>query len=158
MNLVASAPTWVLVVLAALILAAALEDAIRLRISNLTCAAVLILAIVAMFFAGFSVSLWPNGVVFAALLAVGTLVFAAGQMGGGDVKLLAALGAWVNLKGGVWLLSTVLLAGGLLAFAFILARVISGKPIKKSAKGGVPYGLAIAAGAMITFAAQRGFI
>jgi prepilin peptidase CpaA len=158
MNLVASAPTWVLVILAALIVAAAVEDAVRLRISNLTCGAVLILAIVAMFVAGFSTSLWQNGLVFAVLLGVGTLVFAAGQMGGGDVKLLAALGAWVNLKGGVWLLSTVFLAGGLLALGFILIRVLRGNPIKKSAKGGVPYGLAIAAGAMITFAAQRGYI
>ena len=158
MNLVASAPTWVIVILAVLILAAAVEDAVRLRISNLTCLAVLLLAIGAMFVAGFSLSLWQNGVVFAALLIVGTMIFAAGQMGGGDVKLLAALGAWVNIKGGVVLLSTVLLAGGLLAFAFILARVIRGRPIKKSAKGGVPYGLAIAAGAGITFAAQRGLI
>jgi len=158
MNLVASAPLWLLVFLAILILAAAVEDTLRLRISNLTCAGVLVLAIVAMFASGFSVSLWQNAAVFAALLVVGTLVFATGQMGGGDVKLLAALGAWVNLKGGVWLVTTVFLAGGLLALGFIVARVIRGKPIKRAAKGGVPYGLAIAAGAGLTFAVQRGLL
>jgi len=156
MNLVVSAPTWVLVILAVLVLAAAVEDAVRLRISNATCAGVLVLAIITMFIEGPSLSLWQNGVVFLALLIVGTAVFAAGQMGGGDVKLLAALGAWVSLKGGVWLVTTVFMAGGLLALGFILARLMRGTGIKRSAKGGVPYGVAIAAGAAITFAAQRG--
>jgi len=42
MNLAAEAPTWLLLVLALLLAAAAVEDAVRLRISNLTCALILI--------------------------------------------------------------------------------------------------------------------
>lgn len=155
MNLASAAPTWVFVILCALLAAAALEDAIRLRISNLTSAGVFGLAFVAAAYTGFSVLLWQNALVFALLITSGALVFATGQMGGGDVKLLAALGLWFNIEGAIWLLAAVFISGGLLGVGFIAVRLARGNGLKRRRdKGGIPYGVAIAAGAFITFASQ----
>ena len=159
MNLVQTAPAWLVILLFVILAAAAIEDFIRLRISNVTCGAALVSALIAMGFAGFSLDLWQNVVVFLVLLGAGTLLFASGKMGGGDVKLLAALGLWVNLIAGVWLLATVLIAGGVLALIYILIRVSRGQPFsKKYQSKGIPYGIAIAAGAALIFAGQQGLI
>jgi prepilin peptidase CpaA len=154
MNLIPDAPLWLLALLFAALLAAAAEDFIRLRISNITCAVVFVTAIVAAVLQGVSLDLWQNGVVFAVLLLCGTLLFSAGKVGGGDVKLLAALGLWVNISAGVWLLSTTLLAGGVLALIYILVRHLRGGAKSK----GIPYGLAIVAGASIIFGGQLGLM
>ena len=154
MNLVPAAPIWLLAVLCAAMIAAAIEDFIRLRISNITCAVVFVTALVAMGLQGFSLDLWQNGLVFAALLTCGTLMFSAGKIGGGDVKLLASLGLWVNISAGIWLLSFSLLAGGVLAVIYIVVRHFRGGAKSK----GIPYGLAIVAGASIVFAGQLGLM
>lgn len=70
----------------ALIVVAAAEDAWRLRISNLTCLLILVAAITAAMLAGPRLALWQNAATFAILLALGTPIFAAGKLGGGDVK------------------------------------------------------------------------
>ena len=155
MNLASAAPTWIFAILCALLAAAALEDAIRLRISNLTSAGVFVLAFVAAAYVGLSGPMWQNALVFALLLTSGALIFATGQMGGGDVKLLAALGLWFNIQGGIWLLAAVFISGGVLALGFIVVRLAQGKGLKRrESKGGIPYGVAIAAGAFIMFASQ----
>ena len=92
MNLAAETPQWLALTVAVLLLAAAAEDAVRLRISNVIVLLVLIGAIVAAVVAGPELALWKNFIVFLALLAIGTPMFAAGKLGGGDVKLLAADG------------------------------------------------------------------
>ena len=159
MNLVQTSPTWLIILLFAILAAAAVEDFIRLRISNFTCAAAFVSALIAMGFAGFSLDLWQNVVVFLALLGAGTLLFASGKMGGGDVKLLAALGLWVNIVAGVWLLATVLLAGGILALIYIGVRVARGQRLgRKYESKGIPYGIAIATGAALIFAGQYGLL
>jgi len=156
MNLAQVAPDWLLVVLALLLAAAAAEDAIRLRISNLTCLGVLVTALIAMGFAGFPLALWQNAVVFAVILALGTPLFAAGKIGGGDVKLLAVLGLWVDFSGALWFLAAVFLSGGVLALIFIVFAFFRGsrRSRDKRAKAGIPYGIAIVAGALFVFAAQ----
>jgi prepilin peptidase CpaA len=159
MNLVPGSPLWLLIPLFLALAAAAIEDFIRLRISNLTCLAVLVMAIVAAFLQGFSPDLWQNVVVFAALLGAGFLLFAFGKMGGGDVKLLACLGLWVNINDGIWLLASTLIAGGILAFIYIAVRW--GKATREGKKyksKGIPYGLAIAAGAVLVFTSQMGLL
>ena len=145
MNLLAAAPMWSLAVLVVALLAAAVEDAARLRISNLTCLVVVVAAVAAAVAAGVSMSLWQNLAVFAILLALGTLAFGAGLLGGGDVKLLAALGLWVDLRTAVWLIALVFISGGLVAIAYLIAR-----PFRRnrSNDGRVPYGIAIAIGAI----------
>jgi prepilin peptidase CpaA len=154
MNLVPEAPLWLLAILFAAMAAAAIEDFIRLRISNITCAVVFVMALIAMVLQGFPLDLWQNGLVFAVLLAGGTLLFSTGKFGGGDVKLFASLGLWVNIGAGVWLLSTSLLAGGVLALIYIVVRHFRGG--KKSK--GIPYGVAIVAGASVIFAGQLGLM
>lgn len=154
MNLVPDAPLWLLAILFAAMAAAAIEDFIRLRISNITCAAVFVTALIAMVLQGLPLDLWQNGLVFAVLLAGGALLFSTGKFGGGDVKLFAGLGLWVNIWAGVWLLSTSLLAGGVLALIYIVVRHFRGGRKSK----GIPYGVAIVAGASIIFAGQLGLM
>ena len=157
MNLAQTAPTWLLIILGLLLAAAAIEDAVRLRISNLTCLGVMLAAVVAMALTGFELRLWQNALNFAVLLGIGTLLFASGKVGGGDVKLLAALGLWFNFVGGVRMLAAVLIAGGVFALLFIAFRLISGSKTSRGKLGGlIPYGLAIVAGALFVFAAQLG--
>lgn len=154
MSLVAFAPQWLAALLAIALLAGAAEDAIRLRISNLTCLAVIAGAIVVMAMQGFPLSLWQNGLVFLAILVVGTFVFSQHWLGGGDVKLLASVGLWVDLATAPWLLAAIFLAGGAVAMVYLAARMIRGARPKRGQGGQVPYGLAIAAGALFVLGTQ----
>ena len=157
MNLAANAPLWLVLLLAAILIAAAAEDAARLRISNLTCLAVLGTAIAAMLIHGFDTSLWQNWAGFAVILALGTAAFAGGLLGGGDVKLLAALALWFDLLGTAWLIGATFVAGGLVAALFILSRAVRGKKRSANWKSSqIPYGLAIAAGALFVLGTQVG--
>ena len=161
MSLTAEAPQWLALLLAFLLVAAAVEDAVRLRIANVTVALVLISAIAAAIVAGPELRLWQNLVVFLALLAVGTPMFAAGKLGGGDVKLLASVGLWFDFGGAVWLLVAVALTGGVLALLVLVIRSfnwsdeIRRRVVLLRPGGGIPYGVAIAAGALIAMAFQR---
>jgi len=158
MNLIPNSPTWLVLLLSAALAAAAIEDFIRLKISNITCLAVLVTALIAMGLNGFPLALWQNAAVFLVLLAAGTPLFAAGKMGGGDVKLLACLGLWVNINAGVWLVASALIAGGILAVIYITVRLARVRAGKKYQSKGIPYGIAIAAGASLIFAGQFGLL
>lgn len=155
MNLAATAPSWLYALLTILLLLAAAEDAWRMRISNFTVIAILVGATTAAILAGPTVTLWQNVAVFAGLLAIGTVMFAAGRLGGGDVKLLAASGAWFNLHGGLLMLLWTLIAGGVLALLILFVRTFGWSDqardrvaiLKRG--GGIPYGVAIAAGGLI---------
>lgn len=161
MNLAAEAPQWLALIVAVLLLAAAIEDAVRLRISNLIVLLVLVAAVVAVVIAGPELELWKNLVVFLGLLAIGTPMFAAGKLGGGDVKLLAAVGLWFDFAGALWMILAVVLAGGLLALVVLMLRAVGwSEEIRRRVvllrpRGGIPYGVAIAAGALIAMALQR---
>ena len=161
MNLAAEAPQWLALIVAALLVAAAAQDAVRLRISNLIVLLVLVGAIVAVVVAGPELALWKNLVVFLALLAIGTPMFAAGKLGGGDVKLLAAVGLWFDFVGALWMILAVALAGGLLALVVLILRSfgwseeIRRRVVLLRPGGGIPYGVAIAAGALIAMVLQR---
>lgn len=152
MSLIAFAPQWLLALLGAALIAAAAEDFLRLRISNVTVLIVVGAAIAAMAFAGFDGPWWENAVVFAAILAVGTFAFARNWLGGGDVKLLAATGLWVGFAAAPWLLASIFIAGGVVAILYIVVRKLRG--LNRSHANRIPYGLAIAAGALFLFANQ----
>ena len=98
MNLVVAAPSWLLGVFGCALVAAAIEDALRLRISNVTILFVFAGAIAASVLEGPSWMLWQNILAFAAILTIGTFAFSAGLLGGGDVKLFAATALWFDLK------------------------------------------------------------
>jgi prepilin peptidase CpaA len=161
MNLVVGVPWWLLTLLGLALCAAAVEDAVRLRISNFTCLAVIFGAMIAMAIHGFPLALWQNAVVFLAILAVGTAAFAANVLGGGDVKLLAAVGLWMNFAGAVWFVAAVLIAGGLVAMFFLVTRPLRRRKRAAGGKRGgahIPYGIAVAAGALLIFGAQLGLL
>lgn len=86
----------------------------------------------------------------AGLFAVGVAAFAAGILGGGDVKLLAAVGLFAGPAEILDLLLVTALAGGLLGIA-----VLAGAPIGPVSTRGeaalrrrLPYGPAIAVGGL----------
>jgi prepilin peptidase CpaA len=147
LNLVAVAPAWLLILLGCAMLAAAIEDGIRLRISNLTSLVVLAGAILSAVLAGPTWGLWQNFVVFAAVLVVGTVAFSSGLLGGGDVKLFAAAGLWFDFASAIWFVAFVFLAGGVLAIVYIAVRAIRRAAVGNRQGSGVPYGIAIAVGA-----------
>jgi prepilin peptidase CpaA len=159
MNLAQLAPVWLVAILSLLLLGAAADDGWRLRISNIFPIAIIAGAVAGALLAGPNLALWQNLLMFAALLAVGTFLFSAGMLGGGDVKLLAACGLWFNLSSGWKMLVAVAIAGGLLAILLISIRPLIGKPsatwILLRPRGGIPYGIAIAAGTATLVAMVR---
>ena len=157
MNLVVAAPLWLIVLLGCAMLAAAVEDGLRFRISNVTTLVVLVAAVAAAFLAGPSWALWQNGVVFLVLLVLGTFAFSAGLLGGGDVKLFAAAGLWFDLRSGIGFVVLVFLSGGLVAIVYLLSRLFRrGATAKKDRR--VPYGIAIAVGMLAVAVLDRGFV
>ena len=102
------------------------------------------------------------GVAFAALL-VGMGMFALRWVGGGDAKFMASACLWLGVAGsGMFLLWTALM-GGVVCLALLLARRHA-RPFLfvtpawfqslMEPKGDIPYGVAIAAGALIAFPAS----
>jgi len=66
---------------------------------------------------------WGLGVVFF------LLPFALGGLGGGDIKLLAALGAWLGPALTIWMAVYTGIAGGVLALVVALARGYLGQAL-----------------------------
>lgn len=145
----------ILIILQLLLIGAALQDVAMLRISNLFPIALILLFGAWLYANGVPPSLWQNGVVFLIAAVAGIGLFAVRALGGGDVKLLAAIALWFSLQGGLYLLFYVTFCGGLLSLAFIFARrmvpVGARDRIKwpaLKAKGPIPYGIAICGGAL----------
>lgn len=95
------------------------------------------------------------------VLVAGLFLFSRGWVGGGDAKLAAATALW--LGGALMPLYLVLLSafGGLLTLAVILFRAVELSPAWREQdwlarlhdkKSGVPYGVALAAAGLFTFA------
>ena len=160
MNLFATAPDLLLWLLAAALVAAAIQDAVQLKISNLIVLAVLLLAVVAAVVAGIEVGVWQNLAVFALVLAVGTVLFSRGILGGGDVKLLAAVALWTDFEDAIRLIASIFIFGGILALLIIVGRIaapaslISRLAILKP-KAGIPYGIAIALGTLFMVSVSK---
>lgn len=140
-----------------MLLLAALQDLAALRISNVFPALALILFVAWLFANGVPATIWQNGIVFAAVFAIGLLLFAIHWLGGGDVKLLAAASIWFDFSGGLLLLIYVALCGGVLGLALILGRRVTTERFRRRSGwpavqigGPIPYGVAIAAGVMMT--------
>jgi len=97
-----------------------------------------------------------------AAFAVAAGLFHFGLFGGGDVKLLAATALWTGAGGIMPLLLLVSLFGGVLTLAQLAGRLVPARwrapcpAIDRLCAGqdGVPYGVAIAAGAGTLFLAM----
>lgn len=161
MNLVVASPAALIAVLIALVVLAALQDGWQLRISNLLSGAIIVAAFVAVALDGPAGGLWQNLALFVAVLAIGTMLHASGKIGGGDIKLLAATILWFDLAGAWRFLAAVFLAGGAVALVTIALRTL---PIPAGVRGsvrmlqpggGIPYGLAIAAGTVASILLMR---
>ena len=155
MSLVSVAPSWLLILLALTLAAAAIQDAAMMRIANFLSLAVLLLGLAAMALHGIAWPMWQNGALFLGLLLLGTAAFATGNLGGGDVKLLAAIGLWFDFGDAVLLVIAVTIAGGLLALVMIIGRRLIARARGVRVKRGmIPYGIAIVAGAAFVMGGQ----
>jgi prepilin peptidase CpaA len=141
-----------LLVLAAILVVAAVIDARTFTISNRLNGVVAVLAPV--YWLSVPMAPWPGIAIqlIAAAVVFGILAcaFFAGMMGGGDVKLAAALALWFPPIATVKFLVLMALAGGVLTI-FILAWHRAGK---REGRPQIPYGIAIAFGG-IAILAQR---
>lgn len=144
-----------------LVIMAGLRDLTTMTIPNWISG----LLILGFFPAAFMVGLTPLTVVLhvgvaMAALCVGMGLFALRLLGGGDAKLMAAACLWLGLSGsGMFVLWTGV-AGGMFCVALIVARSQL-RPYVVTApdwvthlldpRGDIPYGVAIAAGALMAF-------
>jgi prepilin peptidase CpaA len=135
--------SWILFgVLAAALAVAAFVDWRSRRIPNWLNAGIALLAI-PFWWAG-SLSLWPDVAVqiglATAILLLFWLAFSVGMMGGGDVKMIAALALWMPPLAMLKLLLVMSLAGG----ALTIAMLIPHRMAKSAGQPEIPYGIAIA--------------
>ncbi len=138
--------------LAIALLIAAFTDLRRRQIDNWLTLTIAVTA--PLFWWASGVSLWPDlgwqllTAVICFVICAG--LFAMGQMGGGDVKLLTALALWIQPLLFVRLIVLMALLGGLLTLvmgAIHLAR-------KRQGQLRVPYGLAISAAGLWVIGSQ----
>ena len=135
-----------LLALAAILVVAAVIDVRTFTISNRLNLTVALLAPI--YWASVALSPWPD---MAAQLAGAATVFGllalafyAGMMGGGDVKLAAAIALWFSPVSTLKFLVLTSIAGGVLTLAILVwhrARKREGRPE-------IPYGVAIAFGGL----------
>ena len=139
--------SWILLgALAAMLLVACWSDLRTRTIPNGLNLAVALLAFP--FWWSVSLPLWPDAAiqvaVALAVFAVFAGIFALGAMGGGDVKLVAAIALWLPWQAVIVLLFIMSVAGGLLT----LAMLIRHKLAKHGGQLEIPYGVAIAFGGL----------
>jgi prepilin peptidase CpaA len=84
----------------------------------------------------------------AGALALFGALFAAGMMGGGDVKLITALALWLPPLGLLQMLVWMALAGGVLTVIMLIIHGVRRAPGKPE----VPYGVAIVAATFLVMA------
>lgn len=140
--------------LAILLVVAAVIDVRTFTISNRLNAAVALLAFA--YWWSIGLPLWPDGAIRLAI-AAGVFIllgatFYMGMMGGGDVKLAAALALWFQPITTLKFLVLMSLAGGVLTLIVLAIHRKRGKaPVDGETappRPEVPYGVAIAAGAL----------
>ncbi len=151
-----------LMVFPALAIVGALKDLTSYTIPNWVSLALVAAFVPAAFASGASLS--AIGLCLAvgfAALVLGMAMFAVGWIGGGDGKLLAACALWMGWPAVAPFLLYTALAGGALTFAVLALRsgwvapLVAGGPVwvrRLGQQGGdLPYGVAIATGALIAF-------
>ena len=134
------------VLLALLLIVAAVIDVRTLTISNRL--NLVVAGLAPFYWLAAGLPLWP-GIAVQVVLAIGVFIlfaamFYAGMMGGGDVKLAAALALWLSPAATVKFLVFMSLAGGVLTLAVLGWHRWKKRPGKPE----IPYGVAIAAGGL----------
>ena len=139
--------SWILLGLLSALLVAAVAFDLRSRtIPNTLNLAIALLAIPFWWTTG--LSLWPDAVlqlgVAGLVFALFALVFYLGGMGGGDVKLVAAVALWLPFEAVIALLVLMSLGGGVLTLAMVAHKRLK----RNDQKIEIPYGVAIAFGGL----------
>jgi prepilin peptidase CpaA len=139
---------FAIVALASLLLSAGIQDIRTREIANWKSAAIVALAPV--WWLAHGLSLYPDVATQIALTAVVLAVFfaafAMGWMGGGDVKLIAALALWLPVGTFMTMMMVMSIAGGVVTVAMLIeARVRRGSGAIE-----VPYGVAIVFAALLS--------
>ena len=134
------------ILLAVLLLMAAWTDIRSRTISNEINITIALLAVIFWIVAG--EALWPDvairiGVALV-LFVLFAILFMLKMMGGGDVKMIAALALWLPFSALMVMLTVMALAGGVIT----LFLVIRQRWRPNAERPEVPYGVAIAAGGL----------
>lgn len=142
------APVILLGLLVLILVSAGIEDARIREIANWKNAAIALLAVPWWFAMGLSP--WPDmAIQLGVALGVFALFAAAfhfGMMGGGDVKMIAAIALWFPFDKLVSLIVIMSLAGGAITLVMLLEKWIR----RRSEQPEIPYGIAIAIAALLT--------
>ena len=131
-------------ILAAMLIVAAAGDLRTRTIPNWLNGAIALGAIP--FWAASGMTLWPEIAlqigIAAAVFGLFAIAFRFGAMGGGDVKMVAAIALWLSAEAVLKLLVIMSLAGGVLTVVMLVRHRLakSGKELE------IPYGVAIAFG------------
>ena len=133
--------------LAIMLIYAAVVDVRTFTISNRLNLGIALLAPVSWLSVG--MPLWPDAAIHVAVaagvFALLAVAFYAGMMGGGDVKLAAALALWFSPVTTVNFLIWMSIGGGVLTAVVLVLHRMKKKPGKPE----VPYGVAIAFGGLV---------
>lgn len=159
MPLLALLQTGCLIVLAVLLVVAAWQDLRTLNISNSLPLSIVVTFVVWSILGLVAGTLTAQGIALslgcaAALFLVAAAGFAAGMMGGGDVKLAAAVALFAGPALVVDFLLVVGLVGGVLGIVALAGVPIGpvanadGATVRGRLQGRLPYGPAIAAGGL----------
>jgi prepilin peptidase CpaA len=144
-----------------LLCCAALSDVMSLRIPNLLTGAIVVLAVVAGLFVVRDVDWWLSHIGAGVLvLVIGMALFATGKIGGGDIKMMAAVALWHGFDKLAPLMIIIGIIGGFVGIVFFALRhfgfgmmlAIHGVRLQSLESKGVPYGVAIAAGSVMMLA------
>ena len=137
-------------ILALLLVVAAVIDVRTFTISNRLNLAVALLA--PLYWWSVGIPLWPDVAIQLALGAgvfiVLAMAFYAGVMGGGDVKLAAAVALWFSPVTTLKFLVFMSIAGGVLTLLAVAAHRLRKRPGRPE----IPYGVAIAVGGLAILA------
>ncbi|KLI64406.1 A24 family peptidase [Aurantiacibacter marinus] len=133
--------------LAVLAVAGAVTDVLTRRIPNWLNLVIFVGGIIVVGAAGAWSEIWPHLLHFVIALAAGLTLFGFGMWGGGDAKFYSALALWFPLGDGPMLALSIAVAGvAVLVLMLIWSRI---RPRPDWSKE-LPYGAAIASGAVIT--------
>jgi prepilin peptidase CpaA len=128
--------------LGVLLVSAGIEDARIREIANWKNAAIALMA--PLWWLSIGLAPWPDMVaqlgIAVLVLALFCVAFHFGQMGGGDVKLIAAMALWLPVTPLVQLLLVMSLVGGVLTIVMLIDHRVR----KNSGNPEIPYGVAIA--------------
>lgn len=138
---------WPLLILGILLVWAGAEDARTREIANWKNGAIALLA--PLWWWSLGLSLWPD---IGMQLLLATIVFVVfcgcfhfGWMGGGDVKLIAALALWLPVSAFLGMLLVMSIAGGVLTLVMLAEQ----RWRRREGPLEIPYGVAIAFAALL---------